>query len=269
MSIPTAMRWSSAVLAAALVLGGCAGQQAEPERPTPTADEPQPAVDVPDQAPPAEPSRAPQEAVVGLLEGAALEAAMTEARADSARRPYTEADIAFMTAMIPHHAQAVVMSEWAPTHGASPAVRRLAARILAGQRDEIRMMQNWLLARGQPVPRPFAADADLPGGHGMHGAEHALMPGMLTAAQLRQLQQARGAEFDRLYLSLMIPHHQGAVTMIEELLASPRAVQDETVFRLASDINADQTVEIERMRDMLANIIFGDLPDETSTAEQP
>lgn len=181
------------------------------------------------------------------------QAAIAEARADSARYPYTAADVRFMLGMIPHHAQAVTMSRWAPTHGASASVQTLAARIINAQEDEIRTMQQWLRDRGQPVPEADAMAMAM-----MHdSAGHAmLMPGMLTDEQMRQLDAARGAEFDRLFLTFMIRHHQGAVSMVQELFDTYGAAQDRTTFKLASDINVDQTTEIARMQQMLAAVLF-------------
>jgi len=171
------------------------------------------------------------------------------ARRDSARMDYSEADVRFMTDMIAHHAQAVVMARWAPTHGADPAIQTLAARIINSQRDEIAAMRDWLRERGQPRP---PADAEGVGGHA-HGRAHAMdVPGMLTPEQLDELARARGSEFDRLFLTYMIEHHRGAVIMVRDLFATDGAAQGESVFKLASDIQADQTVEIERMELMLA-----------------
>lgn len=161
--------------------------------------------------------------------------------------PHTAADVRFMTSMIPHHAQAVVMASWAPSHGASSALQRLCERIVVAQRDEIDLMQTWLRDRGAKVP-----ESD-----GHHGHDGTLMPGMLTAAQMAQLDSARGVEFDRLFLTFMIQHHEGAVTMVDALFAAEGSGQDETVFRLASDIYADQTTEIERMQKMLAALPNG------------
>lgn len=185
--------------------------------------------------------------------GSAEEAAIARAKADSARHPYTRADIAFMSGMIHHHAQAIVMSGWAPTHGASPTLQRLASRIINAQRDEIATMQRWLRDRRQPVPDPSDSGMKMM----MHGEMHEmLMPGMLTDAQMKELDEARGKEFDRLFLTFMIQHHSGAVSMVKELFASYGAGQDELVFKLASDINVDQTTEIARMQKMLAAIVF-------------
>lgn len=158
-------------------------------------------------------------------------------------------DSTFMTDMIAHHAQAVRIAGWAPTHGASPAVQRMAERVVVGQNDEIAIIQRWLRTRGQPVPEPDSMHAMMPGmDHMMH------MPGMLSAEQMAQLDAARGPEFDRLFLTLMIRHHQGALTMVDRLFGSQGAAQDETVFRLASDIYADQSTEIDRMQKMLATL---------------
>ncbi len=161
--------------------------------------------------------------------------------------PVNPADVRFMTDMIGHHAQALVMARWAPTHGASPSVRVLAERIIVGQNDEIALMQRWLRDRGQPVP-----SADAPMDHAAHGAGHsAMMPGMLTPEQLAQLDQARGPAFDWLFLNYMIQHHRGAVTMVDQLFGSQGAAQDEPIFKIASGVYADQTTEIERMQKML------------------
>jgi uncharacterized protein (DUF305 family) len=175
-------------------------------------------------------------------------AAIAKARADSARYPFTEADVHFMSAMIGHHAQAIVMSNWAPTHAADAAVRRLAERIINAQQDEIATMQRWLKRRGQPVPE--ATHATSP--EHAHAGHEMLMPGMLTEDQMRQLDQARGPEFDRLFLTFMIQHHKGAVTMVKDLFSSKGAGQDETVFKFANDVSVDQSTEIERMEKMLA-----------------
>jgi len=168
----------------------------------------------------------------------------TRVRADSLRRPYTEADVRFMTDMIAHHGQALVMAGWAPSHGAGQSVLTLAERIINGQQDEIATMQQWLRDRDQPVPQP-----------GTHGPGHAmLMPGMLTEEQMQRLDQAKGPEFDRLFLTFMIQHHRGAVTMVDSLFATPGAARDELTFKLANDISVDQSTEIARMETMLATL---------------
>jgi uncharacterized protein (DUF305 family) len=177
-----------------------------------------------------------------------------QARADSGRMRYTPADVRFLQGMIGHHAQAIVMSRWAPTHGAGESVKILASRIDVSQRDEIALMQRWLSARREATPEVDHVLA----GHSMSmpampGMSHdSLMPGMLTPEQMRQLDAAKGAEFDRLFLTFMIQHHQGALTMVNDLFSHPGAGQDIYVFRFASDVEADQTTEIDRMRSMLA-----------------
>jgi uncharacterized protein (DUF305 family) len=172
-----------------------------------------------------------------------------KARADSARYPYTEADIHFMQGMIGHHAQAIVMAKWAPTHGASSSVQVLAARIINAQTDEIVTMQNWLKDRHQTVPEANPAGMTMT----MGGVTHTmLMPGMLTPEQMKQLDAARGTEFDRLFLTFMIQHHKGAVAMVAQLFGTYGAGQDELTFKFASDVNVDQTTEIARMEKMLA-----------------
>jgi uncharacterized protein (DUF305 family) len=182
--------------------------------------------------------------------------AIAKAKADSARYPYTAADVHFMTGMIGHHAQAIVMSEWAPTHGASSSVRILAERIINAQRDEIASMQQWLRDRLQPVPEPDTAGMKMM--MTMGGMEHEmLMPGMLTDAQMKQLNEARGPEFDRLFLRFMIQHHRGAVTMVKQLFDTYGAGQDQTIFKVASDVNTDQNTEIARMEKMLLTLTFG------------
>jgi uncharacterized protein (DUF305 family) len=167
------------------------------------------------------------------------------------RYPYTAADIHFISGMIHHHAQAIVMARWAPTHGASRSVGILCERIINAQSDEITLMSNWLRDRNQPVPEPTAGPMKMT----MNGMEHEmLMPGMLSDEQMKQLDAARGGEFDRLFLRFMIQHHNGAITMVNELFASPGAGQDEFVFKFASDVYADQGTEIDRMQKMYINL---------------
>jgi len=170
-----------------------------------------------------------------------------QAAADSGRPPWSDADVHFMSGMIGHHAQAVVMAGWAPSHGASASLRALCERIVVAQNDEIVVMQRWLRDRHLTVP---AADAR---GMAMPGMEShmMLMPGMLTPEQMARLDAARGTEFDRLFLAGMIQHHQGALTMVDELFGSNGAAQDDFVYKFASDVHADQTTEIDRMTLML------------------
>lgn len=153
-----------------------------------------------------------------------------------------------MSGMIPHHAQAVLIAGWAPNHGASQAVRVLCERIVVAQRDEIALMQSWLRDRSERVPPANATHHKMT----MGGIEHdMLMPGMLNEEELKQLDAARGTEFDRLFLTFMIRHHEGAIEMVDQLFATNGAGQDEVVFRLATDVYADQTTEITRMEQML------------------
>ena len=172
-------------------------------------------------------------------------------KGEPAQQPYSAADVHFMSGMIPHHAQAVLIAGWAASHGARPDVRILCERIVVGQRDEIALMQGWLRDRDQKVPEATATHMKM----SMNGMEHdMLMPGMLTEAQLAELDKARGPEFDRLFLTFMIKHHEGAITMVEELLASYGAAQDDVIFTFSSDIVADQSTEIDRMQKMLDSL---------------
>jgi len=169
-------------------------------------------------------------------------------------RAPNEADVNFVTGMIGHHAQALVMAGWAPSHGASQAVRVLCERIINEQNDEIASMQTWLRDRNLPVPEAKPGPMRMK----MNGMEHdMLMPGMLTEAQMKELDAARGTEFDRLFLKYMIQHHTGAVTMVHELFDTNGAAQDQSVYKLASDVSADQTSEITRMQKMLASLTPG------------
>jgi uncharacterized protein (DUF305 family) len=162
--------------------------------------------------------------------------------------PYSDADVEFMSGMIPHHAQAVIMAGWAPTHGARKDVAILCERIVVGQRDEIATMQQWLRDRGQAVPDATSTKHKMK----MDGMEHEmLMPGMMTDEQMAALDKARGPEFDRLFLEGMIRHHQGAIDMVDALFKAYGAAQDETIYRFASDVYADQSTEIARMQKML------------------
>jgi uncharacterized protein (DUF305 family) len=160
---------------------------------------------------------------------------------DLSKVRHTEADVKFMQGMIGHHSQAVEMVELLKTRTAREDMKLLGLRIELSQEDEIKMMQRWLQVRGEDVPGPHAMH--------MHGAT--LMPGMLTEAEMAQLAAATGAEFDRLFLEGMIKHHGGALTMVEELFAAPGAGQEVEIFSFASDVDADQRMEIDRMGAML------------------
>ena len=200
----------------------------------------------------------------GIRAAPAVAQAAATAQAGAAPR-FSDADHHFMSGMIVHHAQAILMAGWAPTHGASPVVRELCERIGISQRDEIAAMTRWLRERGLEVPaadtlssrRLSGMDPGMAGmGHAMPGMpgmdQSMVMPGMLTGAQLLQLDSARGPAFDRLFLADMIQHHQGALTMVAQLMNAPGAGEDGLVFQFATDVNADQTAEIDRMSRMLA-----------------
>ena len=157
---------------------------------------------------------------------------------------YTEADVKFMQGMIAHHAQAITMTDFLTTRSQQKEMQDLGKRIALSQEDEIKMMQEWLGANDQDVP---ALDAH-------HGHDGMLMPGMLTVAQLKRLEDTDGVDFDRLFLELMIAHHQGALLMVDELLATPGAAQESTIFGFTSDVTSDQSMEIDRMGGMLAGL---------------
>jgi uncharacterized protein (DUF305 family) len=187
----------------------------------------------------------PRERIAGQVAMTGVE----QARRDSLRRPYTTADIAFMSGMISHHAQAVKMAGWAESHGASRSLQVFCGRVAMAQTAEIGLMQTWLRDRNQPVPEADARGMKMT----MGGTEHyMMMPGMLTDAQMAQLDAARGVEFDRLFLTFMIQHHKGAITMVDTLFNTAGAGQDEIVFKFANDVQADQSTEIDRMEQMLA-----------------
>ena len=170
-------------------------------------------------------------------------------RPDLVREPYNEADAAFMAGMIPHHAQAVLIAGWAATHGARPDVRTLCERMVISQRDEIETMRNWLRDRGEEVPAADATHHRMK----MNGVVHdMLMPGMLSLEDLAQLDKARNADWDTLFLKAMIRHHEGALKMVDDLFETHGTMQDEDLYKFVSDIYADQTAEIERMQKMLA-----------------
>jgi uncharacterized protein (DUF305 family) len=154
-----------------------------------------------------------------------------------------------MSGMIPHHAQAVIMAGWCGSHGARQDVGVLCERIVVAQRDEIAMMQSWLRDRGLPVPDATSTRHHMKMPNGM---EHdMLMPGMLSDEEMAALDEARGPEFDRLFLEGMIRHHQGAIDMVDVLFKAYGAAQDETVFKFANDVQSDQAIEINVMKDML------------------
>lgn len=200
---------------------------------------------------------------IAVLDQSTLNPA-AQARADGGKPPYVVADVKFMQGMIHHHAQAILIAKWAPSHGAGDAVKRLAERIVVAQRDEIALMSNWLADRKEMVPPPdtLGRTGDEHAMHNMPGMppSSTMMPGMLTPQQVAQLDSARGREFDRLFLRYMIQHHEGAISMVQQLFASHGAAQDGVVYRFAADVEADQGAEIERMTLMLAAIPGGGSP---------
>ena len=163
---------------------------------------------------------------------------------DLSKVRFTTADVEFMQGMIGHHAQAIEMTDLLKTRTERPEMRKLAERIDISQADEIKMMQQWLVARGQIAPEQFA-----------HHHETMMMPGMLTPEQMQRLSATRGPEFDRLFLEGMIAHHGGALTMVADLMKQPGAAQESEIFAFVSDVEADQQAEIGRMQAMLLEFV--------------
>ena len=161
--------------------------------------------------------------------------------ADLSQLRYTAAEIRFMQGMIGHHWQAVEMTALIAARTSRPDLQLLGKRIEVSQADEIRMMGDWLKARGEPIPDS----------HEHHAADAVLMPGMLTADEMKRLSDASGTDFDRLFLEFMIRHHEGALVMVEALFASEGAGQQSDIFAFASDVDTDQRMEISRMTAML------------------
>lgn len=176
--------------------------------------------------------------------GEASRVVRAEQARDLSKVQFTPADVKFMQGMIHHHAQAVDMTQLLATRTQSADMKKLALRIELSQNDEMKMMRRWLEVRGQDVPGEHA--------HHMPGAP--MMPGMLSADEMARLAAAKGTEFDRLFLEGMIKHHAGALTMVQELFATPGAGQDSEIYAFASDVDADQRMEIDRMAAMLAAI---------------
>ncbi|GAA2711172.1 DUF305 domain-containing protein [Micromonospora olivasterospora] len=190
------------------------------------------------------PYRAPSSHVV--QPGAPGQPGRTLSGEDLSRIPpprFTAADTLFIQGMIPHHAQALAMTALVPSRTTNPDLALLAKRIDASQREEITRMQRWLEERDVPSAGPQAG----------HAGHDKLMPGMLTDEQLGQLRQARGAEFDRLFLTLMIRHHQGALAMVRELYATGGGLEPAS-DQFAREVDADQSIEIQRMQELLARL---------------
>ncbi|HMU34807.1 MAG TPA: DUF305 domain-containing protein [Pyrinomonadaceae bacterium] len=172
--------------------------------------------------------------------------------------PISKKDVEFMQGMIHHHAQAVEMVALMEGRTTNADLRRLGARISQSQSDEMNFMKRWLAARGQPAEMKMAG-MDMSGMSGMEGMDHSghkmghsmMMPGMLTAEQMAALKASSGAEFDRLFLTGMIQHHGGALTMVKELFDTPGSGQDAELFNFATDVDSGQRAEIRIMEKML------------------
>jgi uncharacterized protein (DUF305 family) len=184
--------------------------------------------------------------------------------------PPSQADVEFMQGMIMHHAQAVEMTALIPSHTENRDIRSLGARISSSQSDEIKFMQRWLASRGEPLSMPMAGmpGMDMPQ-NDKPGAEKPaqsmpLMPGMLTAEQMDALRKANGAEFDHLFLTGMIQHHNGALIMVKDLFDTPGAGQDAELFNFATDVDSGQRAEIRIMHSMLGK----DLLEKQSSEEK-
>jgi uncharacterized protein (DUF305 family) len=172
--------------------------------------------------------------------GQATRVIRADKAADLSQVQHTAADIRFMQGMIGHHAQALEMTALIPSRTTREDMKLLGLRISLSQEDEIKMMRQWLQARGAPLPSEHAHHT--PGG---------MMPGMLTPEEMARLAAAKGPEFDRLFLEGMIKHHEGALTMVKELFANEGAGQESDIFAFATDVEADQQMEIDRMIAML------------------
>lgn len=220
-------RTAGAAFVAALVLSGCGAAIQESEAP---ADRPADGPRVVQAGAPGEGSREMAPGEVGSFRNL----------------PHTEADVRFMQHMIQHHRQAILMSDLVPDRTDNPDIRLMARRIDRSQEDEIAVMASWLEERDEPIPPAPAVPAEDPS-----------MPGMLSASQLEDLSDARGEEFDRLFLQHMTFHHLGALEMVETLFASPGAGQESAIFNIASHIDSDQRIEIGRMQQMLRAMADG------------
>jgi len=164
--------------------------------------------------------------------------------------PASPKDTEFMQGMIMHHSQAVEMTAMIASHTQNKSLRLLGARISNSQSDEIKFMKRWLTARGKPIPEPMSSMPDMPGMEMSHDAMP-LMPGMLTPEQMEALRKAKGAEFDHLFLTGMIQHHNGALTMVKDLFDTAGAGQDAELFTFATDVDSGQRAEIRIMQNML------------------
>ena len=197
-----------------------------------------------------------------LLRHIALCGISVSAASAQERPHYTAADVRFMQGMIGHHAQALVMTALIPDRTTRANIRALGQRIEVSQKDEIRMMQQWLRDRHQAVPNPDAQHEhhmDMPG----MAMSDTLMPGMLNADQLADLAKTRGTDFDKLFLRDMIRHHEGALSMVATLLGTTASGQEPEVFRFAAEVDSDQRAEIARMSALLDSL------ERSGTAQKP
>jgi uncharacterized protein (DUF305 family) len=199
-----------------------------------------------------------------LLPGAPGEASKTLSASEAseiAKASYTNADVAFMQGMIVHHQQAVEMSELVASRTNNEDVVTIAGRILSSQADEITFMNEWLSARGE---KTMMVGMDHSGmdhsgmdhsGHMMgHSMDHSEMAGMASAEDMAKLATLQGTEFDRMFLTLMIAHHEGAITMVDNLLDQPGSAADQALFQFVSDVENDQASEIDKMDIVLASL---------------
>lgn len=175
--------------------------------------------------------------------------------------PLAQADVEFMQGMIMHHAQAIEMTALIDSHSENKDLHALGARISRSQSDEIKFMQRWLAVRGESIsmsPQKMAGPhgdmsqhVDSDAHAGMSHDSMPLMPGMLTPEQMEALRKAKGAEFDHLFLTGMIQHHNGALTMVKDLFDTAGAGQDAELFNFATDVDTGQRAEIRVMQEML------------------
>lgn len=176
------------------------------------------------------------------------------------RSSFTADDVAFMQHMIVHHGQAVEMVELLQTRGVHPTVRRLGQRIALSQEAEMALMRDWLTDRGQPLEMPgmggghAGMDHSAHAGHAMPPSDTPVMAGMLSPAQMQALAAATGPAFDRLFLEGMIRHHQGALDMVDALLAQPGAAEDTMLSDFTTSVVGDQSAEILRMQSLLSDL---------------
>ncbi|MBU1347790.1 MAG: DUF305 domain-containing protein [Alphaproteobacteria bacterium] len=197
--------------------------------------------------------------------GAASRVISAETAVAMSRPTFTEHDVAFMQHMIVHHAQAVEMVEMLETQGSDPTVKLLGRRISLSQEAEMALMRGWLTDRGQSVEMPMAGmdhsgmehsgmDHSAHAGHAMSADDTPVMAGMLSPRQMRTLSAATGTEFDRLFLTGMIQHHQGAIDMVDALMDTPDAADDPLLSDFANSVVGDQTAEIARMQTLLSDL---------------